>query len=299
MSSLLPDCRRLVTIDEGGLDQLEHDGADIGDEAIDERLAALDIDALATIVYTSGTTGRPKGCMLTHRNLRTNVVQSLDAIGSALRPDDSALLFLPLAHTLTKTTALFVMEAGCQEAFATDIQHLPEEFALTQPTVICAVPRIFEKVFNSARHHAHAEHKGWIFDRAVTSPSAGRTNEQPVGVMPWTGAGHTVFDRLVYGKVRVALGGNLRLAFSGGAPLGERLTHFFAGIGARCVRGVRPHRDRTHAHRQSAGRVEAGHGRSTGGRHVHPHRCRWRDPRQGTADVPGLLAQPRTRPPRC
>lgn len=237
MSSLLPDCRRLVTIDEGGLDQLEHDGADIGDEAIDERLAALDIDALATIVYTSGTTGRPKGCMLTHRNLRTNVVQSLDAIGSALRPDDSALLFLPLAHTLTKTTALFVMEAGCQEAFATDIQHLPEEFALTQPTVICAVPRIFEKVFNSARHHAHAEHKGWIFDRAA-DVAIRWSHERAAGrVMPWTGAGHAVFDRLVYGKVRAALGGNLRLAFSGGAPLGERLTHFFAGIGLDVYEG--------------------------------------------------------------
>lgn len=237
MSSLLPDCRRLVTIDEGGLEQLEHDGADIGDEAIDERLAALEIDALATIVYTSGTTGRPKGCMLTHRNLRTNVVQSLDAIGSALQPDDSALLFLPLAHTLTKTTALFVMEAGCREAFATDIPHLPEEFAMTQPTVICAVPRIFEKVFNSARHHAHAEHKGWIFDRAADIAIRWSRERVAGRVMPWTGAGHAVFDRLVYGKVRAALGGNLRLAFSGGAPLGERLTHFFAGIGLDVYEG--------------------------------------------------------------
>lgn len=237
MASLLPDCRRLVTIDEGGLDALEYDGLDIGDETIDGRLDALDIDALATIVYTSGTTGRPKGCMLTHRNLRTNVVQSLDAIGSALRPDDSALLFLPLAHTLTKTTALFVMEAGCREAFATDIRHLPEEFAMTEPTVICAVPRIFEKVFNSARHHAHVEHKGWIFDRAADVAIRWSRERAAGRVMPWTAAGHAVCDRLVYGKVRAALGGNLRLAFSGGAPLGARLTHFFAGIGLDVYEG--------------------------------------------------------------
>ncbi|MGD9700968.1 MAG: long-chain fatty acid--CoA ligase [Acidimicrobiia bacterium] len=237
MSDQLPECRRVVTIDEGGLDELEREGVDVSETTIDERLAALQVDALATIVYTSGTTGRPKGCMLTHRNLHTNVKQSLDAIGPALQPGDSALLFLPLAHSLTKTTALFVTESGIREAFATDIPHLPEELEMVRPTLICAVPRIFEKVYNSARHHAHSEHKGWIFDRAVDVAIRWSRERANGRVMPWTNAAHAFFGRLVYGKIRKALGGNLRLAFSGGAPLGERLTHFFAGIGLDIYEG--------------------------------------------------------------
>ncbi|MGZ4702484.1 MAG: AMP-dependent synthetase/ligase, partial [Ilumatobacteraceae bacterium] len=194
-------------------------------------------DQLAAIVYTSGTTGRPKGCMLTHRNLRTNVMQSLDAIGPALKPGDSAMLFLPLAHTLTKITALFVMESRLREEFATDIAHLPEELGMAQPTLICAVPRIFEKVYNSARHHARGEHKGWIFDRAVDVAIRWSRERTAGRIRPWTQAAHAVFDRLVYAKMRQAMGGKLRVAFSGGGPLGERLTHLFAGIGIDIYEG--------------------------------------------------------------
>lgn len=233
----MPACRRIVTIDEHGLDDLMTEGAGIDDATIDQRLARLRIDSLATIVYTSGTTGRPKGCMLTHRNLRTNVVQSLDAIGPAVRPGDTALVFLPLAHTLTKTTALFVIESGVREAFASDIAHVPEELAMVQPTLVCAVPRIFEKIYNSAHHHAHSDGKGWLFDRAADIAIRWSSERAAGRVMPWTAAAHAVFDRLVYGKVRQALGGNLRVAFSGGAPLGERLTHFFAGVGIDIYEG--------------------------------------------------------------
>jgi long-chain acyl-CoA synthetase len=237
MSDRLPDCRRVVTIDEGGLDEIEGEGEGVSDATIDERLAALGPDALATIVYTSGTTGRPKGCMLTHGNLRSNVTQTMDAIGPTIKPGDSTLLFLPLAHTLTKGTALFSTESGICDAFASDIAHLPEEFGMVRPTLICAVPRIFEKVYNSARHHAHVEHKGWIFDRA-TDVAIRWSRERTAGrIMPWTAAAHGLFDRLVYAKIRHAVGGNLRMAFSGGGPLGERLTHFFAGIGVDIYEG--------------------------------------------------------------
>ncbi len=229
--------RPVVTIDEGGLDRLGLEGADVSDSVLDRRLAALRADDLATIVYTSGTTGRPKGCMLTHRNLRTNVAQSLVAIGPALKPGDSALLFLPLAHSLTKINALFGLESGIRAAFATDVAHVPEELAMTRPTLICAVPRIFEKVFNSARHRAHDEHKGWIFDRAADVAIRWSQERTEGRLRPWTKAAHAVFDPLVYAKIRAALGGNLRLAYSGGGPLGERLTHFFAGIGLDIFEG--------------------------------------------------------------
>jgi long-chain acyl-CoA synthetase len=227
----------VVTIDEGGLDQLELEGVGVRDAVLDERLAGVRADDLATIVYTSGTTGRPKGCMLTHRNLRTNVAQTVEAIGPAIREGDSALLFLPLAHSLTKINALFGLECGIRAGFATDVAHLPEELVMTRPTLICAVPRIFEKVFNSARHKAHDEHKGWIFDRA-TDVAIRWSQERTAGsVRPWTKAAHAVFDPLVYKKIRAAMGGNLRIAYSGGGPLGERLTHFFAGIGLDIYEG--------------------------------------------------------------
>lgn len=237
MDDRLPECRRVLTIDEHGLDDLERDGLTVDDATIDERIAALRADDLATIIYTSGTTGRPKGCMLTHRNLHTNVLQNLDAIGSVLRPGDTALLFLPLAHSLTKANALFGIESGLRDAFATDILHLPEELAMVKPTLICAVPRIFEKVYNSARHRAHSEHKGWIFDRAANVAIRWSRERTEGHVAPWTNAAHALFAKLVYGKVRHALGGDLRLAFSGGGPLGERLTHFFAGIGLDIFEG--------------------------------------------------------------
>jgi long-chain acyl-CoA synthetase len=237
MADQLPGCRRIVTIDEGGLAELEAEGSLVADVTLEERLAALQIDALATIIYTSGTTGRPKGCMLSHRNLRTNVAQSLDAIGSALRPGDTALVFLPLAHVLAKTTALSMMERRTRQAFATDIAHLPEELGLVHPTVICAVPRIFEKVYNSARARAHREHKGWIFDRAAAVAIRWSQERTAHSIKPWTAVAHAVSDRLVYAKIRDALGGNLRTAVSGGAPLGERLTHFFAGAGLDIFEG--------------------------------------------------------------
>ena len=153
-------------IDDGGLDELTARGRDVEDATLDERIAGITADRLATIVYTSGTTGRPKGCMQTHRNLRTNVAQNLDAIQSMLGDDEVTLLFLPLAHTLTKIIALVCVEWGAKLAFATDIGHLQEELALAQPTLLVAVPRVFEKVFNAAQHKAAAEGHSKVFDKA-------------------------------------------------------------------------------------------------------------------------------------
>ena len=233
----VPTCRRVLTIDTGAIDELERLGAEVSDSSIEERIATLDIDSIATIIYTSGTTGRPKGCVLSHGNLRNNAAQAFDALGGEVRPDDTGLLFLPLAHALTKGNALLDTEAGIAIGFATDIAHLPEELQLYRPTTMAAVPRIFEKVYNASSHKAHSERKGPIFDHAVAVAIRWSRERTKGRVWPWTAAEHLLFDRLVYRKIRHAFGGRLRLCFSGGGPLGERLTHFFAGAGLHIYEG--------------------------------------------------------------
>jgi len=235
-----PGCREVFTIDTAGgadLERLELLGAAIDDDEIDRRVAALGPESLATLIYTSGTTGRPKGCMLTHGNLCANVAQTVDAIGGEIRADDRGLLFLPLAHSLTKGNLLFGLEMGMQVGFASDIAHLSEELEMVQPTVIAAVPRIFEKIYDSAHRRAHSTRNGPIFDRSV-SVAVRWSQERHAGrVRAWTELEHRLFERLVYGKLRAALGGRMRLVFSGGGPLGVRLTSFFDGIGVRIFEG--------------------------------------------------------------
>lgn len=234
----VPTCREVLVIDDGAIEELCGRGAHLGDRAVDVRVAELRADHVATVIYTSGTTGRPKGCVLTHGNLRANVAQIDDALGREVRPGDSGLLFLPLAHALTKGNALFDTAGGVTAGFATDVAHLPEELRLLRPTTLAAVPRIFEKVFNTARHHAHQGRRGRLFDRA-TEIAVRRSREETERGRPRlrTAIEHQVWDRLVYVKLRDAFGGRLRLCFSGGGPLGERLTHFFAGVGVKIYEG--------------------------------------------------------------
>ncbi|HLF39967.1 MAG TPA: AMP-dependent synthetase/ligase, partial [Acidimicrobiia bacterium] len=227
----------VVVIDRGGLDELTRRGADVPDAIIDERLAGVNTGTLATIVYTSGTTGRPKGCVLTHGNLRVNVAQVEIAAEGMVGPDETTLLFLPLAHALSRIIWLFSVEHGIRTVFATDLAHLPEELALVRPTMVIAVPRVFEKVFNGARHEAATQHKTGIFDRAA-GVAVGWSQARATGGIPLRlRVGHGLFDRLLYHKVREVFGGRMHLAFSGGGPLGERLTHFFAGVGIDVYEG--------------------------------------------------------------
>lgn len=232
-----PDCREALTITEGGLEELARRGADVSDADLDARLAGLTVEDLATIIYTSGTTGRPKGCMLTHRNLRSNVIQSSQVLEGSVAGDDVTLLFLPLAHVLAKIIALVCVEKGAKICFATGTTRLLEEMPMAKPTMLVSVPRVFEKVYNGASHKAHSEGKGAIFDKAAevaTDWSVAQSSGRRRLVL---NVEHTAFDKLVYGKIRAAFGGRLRLSFSGGGPLGERLTHFFHGIGVRILEG--------------------------------------------------------------
>jgi len=237
IAPVLHSCHEVLVIDSGALAELERRGHSVADDVLDARIAAITTDDLATIIYTSGTTGRPKGCVLTHGNLRTNVWQNLDAIRPMLQPEEVGIQFLPLAHSLAKIITLVGVEWGMKGAFATDLAHLPEEMAMVRPTMFAAVPRIFEKVFNGAKQKAHNEGHGAIFDKAADVAAEWSRDHGLGGIHPIVDAEHVVFDRLVYRKVHDVFGGQLRFAFSGGGPLGERLTHFFNGIGVKVFEG--------------------------------------------------------------
>ncbi len=234
LAGALPHCREALVIDDEGLDELARRAQGVGHGELDRRLEALTIDDLATVIYTSGTTGRPKGCMLTHGNLRANVRQNVEALATMLRDDDVGLQFLPLAHTLAKMITLVALEQGMRGVFSSDIGHIDKVLADVQPTMIGAVPRVFEKVYATARRVAEDAGRARLFDQAAdvaVAWSAGR------GVRPVTALKHALFDPIVYARVRRAFGGHLRFAFSGGGPLGERLTHFFAGVGVKVFEG--------------------------------------------------------------
>ncbi|MGO9560562.1 MAG: AMP-dependent synthetase/ligase [Acidimicrobiales bacterium] len=227
----------ILVIDDSALDELARRGEVVDDFTLDERIYSLGAATVATIIYTSGTTGRPKGCVLTHGNLRVNVWQTLDAIDPMLHDDEVSLLFLPLAHVLAKIITLVGVEWGTKSVFVSDMGALLEEFAMVQPTMIAAVPRIFEKVFNGAQQKADAEGHGAIFNKAADVAVQWSKHHDGHVPHPLTSAEHALFDQLVYKKVEAAFGGRLRFAFSGGGPLGERLTHFFNGVGVKVFEG--------------------------------------------------------------
>jgi long-chain acyl-CoA synthetase len=234
----LPNCRTPFVIDAGGLDELAALGRDVAPDAVDARVTALTHDDLATIIYTSGTTGRPKGCVLTQGNLCTNVAQASESWDPILRDEDTTLLFLPLAHSFAKIVALVLMDRGIKIAYATDTPSVPEELPIAKPTLLVGVPRVYERVYNKAQHKAAQEGKSRIFGIAVDTASAYARQKLDDGkVRLGTRIKHALFDKLVYGKLRAAFGGELRVAVSAGAPLGERLGYFFNGVGVTLLEG--------------------------------------------------------------
>ncbi len=233
-----PDLRHVWTIDDGAVDTITQAGADVADDALEARRATLQPDSLATLIYTSGTTGRPKGCRLTHGNFRGEISGALERLPELFGRDDaSTLLFLPLAHVFARIIQVGAIRSGAQLGHTADIRDLVDHLGEFEPTFVLAVPRVFEKIFNSASTRAYADGRGKIFDRAVqTAISYSRAQDTgKPGVALRTR--HALFDRLVYSKLREALGGRTEWAISGGAPLGERLAHFYRGIGVPVLEG--------------------------------------------------------------
>ena len=234
-----PTVRHVWRLDgEDLLAALAERGGEISDDALEARRAAVQPSGPATLIYTSGTTGRPKGCRLTHANFRAELGDALEVLPELFgRENASTLLFLPLAHVFARIIQIGAIRSGAKLGHTADVKDLVTHLGEFQPTFVLAVPRVFEKVFNTASTKAYADGKGKIFDKAVRTAiaySRGLDDGRP-GLV--TRTQHAVFDRLVYGKLRAALGGRAEWAISGGAPLGERLAHFYRGIGVTVLEG--------------------------------------------------------------
>ena len=212
-------------------------GADLSDDQVHKRREAVTPTDLASIIYTSGTTGRPKGCQLLHLNFITEVSEVTVELRHLFNEDTSTLLFLPIAHVFGRVIEIGALATGSTLGHTADVKNLIADLAAFQPTFILSVPRVFEKVYNTARQKAHADGKGKIFDMAervaIRYSQALEHGSVPLPLK----LQHAVFDRLVYGKFRAALGGRCTAAISGGAPLGARLGHFFRGVGLTIYEG--------------------------------------------------------------
>ena len=226
-----------------GLDALAADGGSVGDAEVAGRAAAAAAAHLATIIYTSGTTGRPKGCELTHHNMLAEVRNAIAAAPEIFSvAGASTLLFLPLAHVLARVIQVGCLEGGIILGHSPDVTDLLPDLGSFRPTFLLAVPRVFEKVYNGAELKAETDGKGAIFQRAARTAiaySQALDSRAAGGRGPGLGlrVAHGVFDRLVYTKLRAAVGGQVHYALSGGSALGERLGHFFRGVGITILEG--------------------------------------------------------------
>jgi long-chain acyl-CoA synthetase len=225
--------------DGPSLADLIAEGRAVTSESLAGRRAALGPDSLATLIYTSGTTGRPKGCELTHGNFLAELGNAVRMLDVLFTPGASTLLFLPLAHVFARIIEIGVIMTGAKLGHTPDVRSLVPDLGNFKPTFILAVPRVFEKVYNTAALAAHSGStmKGRVFDRSVAVATAYSEARQRGSVPPLVRAQHAVFERLVYQKLRASLGGRIEYAISGGAPLSEHLTHFFRGAGLTVLEG--------------------------------------------------------------
>lgn len=232
------DLNHVWSINDNAVGVLTRLGQDISDEALEERRTTATPLDLATLIYTSGTTGRPKGCMLTHGNFMFELGVAVDELHHLFDTESaSTLLFLPLAHVFARIIQVGAVKKRVRLGHSADIKNLLADLEVFQPTFILAVPRVFEKVFNTASQRAAADGRGRIFDRAAETAIAWSRAQDGGRVPLRVKVQHALFDRLVYGKLRTALGGHCQYAVSGGAPLGDRLGHFYRGIGVTVLEG--------------------------------------------------------------
>ena len=239
----LPTVKQVWRLDQNCLAELSQQGAKVSDETLTKHSHVAKKHDLATLIYTSGTTGMPKGCELTHANFVDLSYNAINALPEVLRDCHRTLLFLPMAHVYARFISVVCIAAGITVAHQDNIKKISESMQAFKPDFLLAVPRVLEKVYNSAEQKAEAAGKGVIFRRAahVAIEYSKALQEQAFE----GGKGPTLkrrlqfalYNKLVFGKIRTAMGGNLGYAVSGGGPLGERLGHFYRAIGVIVLEG--------------------------------------------------------------
>ncbi|MFF9853778.1 AMP-dependent synthetase/ligase [Streptomyces litmocidini] len=236
----LPGLTHLWVLGAGAVDQLRAAGARVADEAVTARRGLLTPEALATLVYTSGTTGRPKGCALTHANFFAEVDNAVRLLHPVFVPEGeepaATLLFLPLSHVFGRMVAVGCVRARVRVGHAPSVEgeELLTDLAGFRPTFLLAIPYILEKVHDRARAAAERGGKAAVFDRAARiARRYGREDSPSLALR----AARALYDPLVYRRIRNALGGRVKYVICGGAPLGARLAEFFAGAGVEVFEG--------------------------------------------------------------
>lgn len=235
----LPLLRSVWSMHNGDLDKLVAEGASVSDEEIERRRNLANGADIATLIYTSGSTGRPKGCVLTHSNFVELTRNSSVALSEVLTvPNASTLLFITTAHIFARFISVLTIHSGVKTGHQPDTKFLLPALGSFKPTFLLAVPRVFEKVYNSSEQKAEAGGKGKIFRAAAhTAVEHSKLLQDgkkiPLGMKIKFG----LFDKLVYSKLRAAMGGRVQYAVSGSAPLGERLGHFFHSLGIVILEG--------------------------------------------------------------
>ncbi|MFD7701992.1 AMP-dependent synthetase/ligase [Streptomyces caelestis] len=245
----LPDLRRVWVVEKGHVDALAEAGAHLPDAEVDVRRGMLGPDTLATLVHTSGTTGRPKGCALTHGNFFAEVDNAIELLYPVFRArtgeEASVLLFLPMSHVFGRMVAVACVRARVRLGHAPSLaaEDLLPDLASFRPTCLLTIPYMLEKVFNTARAQAESGGRLAAFDRAASV--ARRYGEAVEARRAGAGPGpsrslrtaRAFYDPLVYRRIRNAMGGRVRYAICGGSPLGPRLAAFYAGAGIEIFEG--------------------------------------------------------------
>jgi long-chain acyl-CoA synthetase len=238
IKAMVPSVKKVWKLDDDSLVKLVADGNDISDDQLEKARASLNLDSLATIIYTSGTTGKPKGCELLHRGFVDLSKNAMLELPEVVKEGTATVLFLPLAHVYARFISILCVHAGIKVGHQPDTTNVAAAMQSFHPDFLLAVPRVFEKVYNSAEQKAEAGGKGKIFRKAVqVAIDYSRGLDKKGGPSLLLKVEHKLFDILVYKKLRAAMGGKVKYAVSGGAPLGERLGHFFRSIGLIVLEG--------------------------------------------------------------
>ncbi len=235
----VPTLRNVFVIEAGGLNAIKTYGESVTDAEFWEYKEASHGDDRATIVYTSGSTGTPKGVELTHRNFAFLVLSALQYMPRAgAWPNRRLLLFLPLSHVFARFLEFFSFGGTISLALSSNMKTMVKDFETFGPTLLLAVPRVYEKVYNAASQRAGTGFAGKMFMRAAENAREWSKAEQKGEQLPITGRiAHAFYEQVVYKKIRTIFGPNADLAITGGAPMDSELSHFFNGIGMPVLEG--------------------------------------------------------------